>query len=109
FKHWPEYRDLLENCLTNGTLPSISMGRGGLFVQVEGESSRLLDEILGSGSTGMGTGAKGRAHDRIRLWSPRQPALPSCQWTDRPVLQLSLPVTGVGLGSRSLQTSHRRR
>ena len=28
FKHWPEYRDLLENCLTNGTLPSISMGRG---------------------------------------------------------------------------------
>lgn len=28
FKHWPEYRDLLENCLTNGTLPSISFGRG---------------------------------------------------------------------------------
>lgn len=27
FKHWPPYRDLLENCLTNGTLPSIAFGR----------------------------------------------------------------------------------
>jgi hypothetical protein len=26
FKHWPPYRDLLENCLTNGTLPSIAFG-----------------------------------------------------------------------------------
>lgn len=26
FKHWPPYRSLLENCLTNGTLPSISFG-----------------------------------------------------------------------------------
>ncbi|WP_318153205.1 hypothetical protein [Sphingopyxis sp. GC21] len=28
FKHWPPYSDLLENCLTNGTLPSIAFGRG---------------------------------------------------------------------------------
>lgn len=27
FKHWPPYYSLLENCLTNATLPSISMGR----------------------------------------------------------------------------------
>lgn len=27
FKHWPPYSDLLENCLTNGTLPSIAFGR----------------------------------------------------------------------------------
>lgn len=27
FKHWPPYYDLLENLLTNGTLPSISFGR----------------------------------------------------------------------------------
>lgn len=27
FKHWPPYFDLLENLLTNGTLPSISFGR----------------------------------------------------------------------------------
>lgn len=27
FKHWPPYADLLENCLTNGTLPSIAFGR----------------------------------------------------------------------------------
>jgi hypothetical protein len=27
FKHWPPYRTLLENLLTNGTLPSISFGR----------------------------------------------------------------------------------
>lgn len=27
FKHWPPYSSLLENCLTNGTLPSISFGR----------------------------------------------------------------------------------
>ncbi|WP_454887908.1 hypothetical protein [Sphingomonas oryzagri] len=27
FKHWPPYQDLLENCLTNGTLPSIAFGR----------------------------------------------------------------------------------
>ncbi|MCY1168847.1 hypothetical protein [Sphingomonas echinoides] len=27
FKHWPPYYDLLENCLTNGTLPSIAFGR----------------------------------------------------------------------------------
>jgi hypothetical protein len=27
FKHWPPYHDLLENCLTNGTLPSIAFGR----------------------------------------------------------------------------------
>lgn len=26
FKHWPPYHDLLENCLTNGTLPSIAYG-----------------------------------------------------------------------------------
>jgi hypothetical protein len=26
FKHWPPYRTLEENCLTNGTLPSISFG-----------------------------------------------------------------------------------
>jgi hypothetical protein len=28
FKHWPPYATILENVLTNGTLPSISMGRG---------------------------------------------------------------------------------
>lgn len=28
FKNWPPYYDLLENCLTNGTLPSIAFGRG---------------------------------------------------------------------------------
>ncbi|WP_294029495.1 hypothetical protein [Sphingopyxis sp.] len=28
FKHWPPYHDLLENCLTNGTLPSIAFGSG---------------------------------------------------------------------------------
>lgn len=28
FKHWPPYADLLENCLTNGTLPSIAFGQG---------------------------------------------------------------------------------
>ncbi len=27
FKHWPPYFTLLENCLTNATLPSISFGR----------------------------------------------------------------------------------
>lgn len=27
FKHWPPYYSLLENCLTNATLPSISFGR----------------------------------------------------------------------------------
>lgn len=27
FKHWPPYADLLENCLTNGTLPSIAFSR----------------------------------------------------------------------------------
>ncbi len=27
FKHWPPYTDLLENCLTNGTLPSIAFSR----------------------------------------------------------------------------------
>jgi hypothetical protein len=27
FKHWPPYFSLLENCLTNATLPSISFGR----------------------------------------------------------------------------------
>ena len=27
FKHWPPYTSLLENCLTNATLPSISFGR----------------------------------------------------------------------------------
>lgn len=27
FKHWPAYYSLLENLLTNGTLPSISFGR----------------------------------------------------------------------------------
>jgi hypothetical protein len=27
FKYWPPYYDLLENCLTNGTLPSIAFGR----------------------------------------------------------------------------------
>lgn len=27
FKHWPPYYSLLENLLTNGTLPSISFGR----------------------------------------------------------------------------------
>lgn len=27
FKHWPPYSDLLENCLTNGTLPSIAFSR----------------------------------------------------------------------------------
>ena len=27
FKHWPPYRSLLENLLTNGTLPSIAFGR----------------------------------------------------------------------------------
>lgn len=27
FKNWPPYHDLLENCLTNGTLPSIAFGR----------------------------------------------------------------------------------
>lgn len=27
FKHWPPYHSLLENLLTNGTLPSISFGR----------------------------------------------------------------------------------
>lgn len=27
FKHWPPYFSLLENVLTNATLPSISMGR----------------------------------------------------------------------------------
>ncbi|MDF0491480.1 hypothetical protein PX554_25515 [Sphingomonas sp. H39-1-10] len=27
FKHWPPYYNLLENLLTNGTLPSISFGR----------------------------------------------------------------------------------
>lgn len=27
FKHWPEYRTLEENCLTNRTLPSIAYGR----------------------------------------------------------------------------------
>lgn len=27
FKNWPKYSDLLENCLTNGTLPSIAFGR----------------------------------------------------------------------------------
>lgn len=27
FKHWPPYRSLLENLLTNGTLPSISFNR----------------------------------------------------------------------------------
>ena len=27
FKHWPPYYSLLENCLPNATLPSISMGR----------------------------------------------------------------------------------
>lgn len=27
FKHWPPYVDLLENCLTNGTLPSIAFGK----------------------------------------------------------------------------------
>lgn len=26
FKHWPPYYDLLENCLTNATLPSIAFG-----------------------------------------------------------------------------------
>ena len=28
FKHWPPYASILENVLTNATLPSISMGRG---------------------------------------------------------------------------------
>lgn len=28
FKHWPPYRSLEENCLTNGTLPSIAFGFG---------------------------------------------------------------------------------
>lgn len=28
FKHWPPYRTLEENCLTNGTLPSIAFGFG---------------------------------------------------------------------------------
>ena len=28
FKHWPPYRDLTENLLTNATLPSIAFGRG---------------------------------------------------------------------------------
>ncbi|WP_309140952.1 hypothetical protein [Novosphingobium sp. G106] len=27
FKHWPPYHSLLENLLTNGTLPSINFGR----------------------------------------------------------------------------------
>lgn len=27
FKHWPPYTDILENCLTNGTLPSIAFSR----------------------------------------------------------------------------------
>lgn len=27
FKHWPPYFTILENCLTNATLPSISFGR----------------------------------------------------------------------------------
>lgn len=27
FKHWPEYHTLEENCLTNGTLPSLAYGR----------------------------------------------------------------------------------
>lgn len=26
FKHWPPYRGLIENCLTNGTLPSLAFG-----------------------------------------------------------------------------------
>ncbi len=28
FKNWPPYADLLENCLTNGTLPSVAFSRG---------------------------------------------------------------------------------
>lgn len=52
FKHWPPYFSLLENCLTNATLPSISFGRHSCSLGL-GLASVLL--VRREGRTGRAT------------------------------------------------------
>lgn len=51
FKHWPPYRDLLENCLTNGTLPSIAFGRHSCSLGLAIASVFLASAWRGTGRT----------------------------------------------------------
>lgn len=49
FKHWPPYYDLLENLLTNGTLPSISFNRSSCSL---GPAKKVSHLLMVGGDTG---------------------------------------------------------
>lgn len=67
FKNWPPYYTLEENCLTNGTLPSISffVPVQELFTEMEGCPTAQVYSAMGTSRSMVGRGWTGEEDHRV--------------------------------------------